>query len=107
MKHSECNLWEKYISFNTVSAVHALLYCNSFFPSEELPSTLPKFLIFFGKGFEVFSIATRYGLKGPGIEFWWGRDFPHPYIRALGPTQHPIQWVPGLFPGVKAAGAWR
>jgi len=22
-------------------------------------------------------IATGYGLDGPGIEFWWGRDFPH------------------------------
>jgi hypothetical protein len=22
-------------------------------------------------------IATGYGLDGPGIESWWGRDFPH------------------------------
>ena len=41
-------------------------------------------------------IATRYGLGGPGIESRWGRDFPHPYRPALGPTQHPVQWVPGL-----------
>ena len=36
-------------------------------------------------------IATRYGLDGTGIETWWGRDFPHPLTRALGPTQPPIQ----------------
>jgi hypothetical protein len=37
--------------------------------------------------------ATRYGLYGPGIESRWGRDFPHPFGPALGPTQPPIQWV--------------
>ena len=52
-------------------------------------------------------IATRYGLEGPGIESWWGRDFSHPSRTDLRPTQPPIQWVPGLFPGGKAAGAWR
>ena len=41
-------------------------------------------------------IATRYGLGGPGIESRWGRDFPHPSRPALGPTQPPIQWLPGL-----------
>ena len=52
-----------------------------------------------------FGIANRYGLDGPGIESRWGRDFPHLFRPALGPTQPPIQWVPGLFPGGKAAGA--
>ena len=42
-------------------------------------------------------IATRYGLDSPGIEFPWGRDFPHPSRPALGPTQPPIQRVPCLF----------
>ena len=41
-------------------------------------------------------IATRYGLDGPGIESRWWRDFPHPSTPALGPTQHPVQWVPGI-----------
>ena len=44
-------------------------------------------------------IATRYGLYGPGIEFQWGRDFPHSSRPALGPTQPPVQWVPGLSRG--------
>ena len=52
------------------------------------------------------AIATRYGMYGPGIESRWGRDFPHPSRLALGPTQLPIQFVPRLFPGGKAAGAW-
>jgi hypothetical protein len=49
-------------------------------------------------------IATRYGLDGPVIESWCRRDFPHPSRPALGPNQPPTQWVPGLFPGSKAAG---
>jgi hypothetical protein len=47
----------------------------------------------------VVGIATRYGLDGPGFESRWGRDFPLLSKPTLGPTQPPIQWVPGLSRG--------
>ena len=56
---------------------------------------------------EVLGIGTRYELNGPGIESRWGGDLPRPSRPALSPTQPPIQWVPGIFTGGKAAGAWR
>jgi hypothetical protein len=42
------------------------------------------------------AIAQSISLGGPGIESRWERDFPHPSRPTLGPTQPPIQWVPGL-----------
>jgi hypothetical protein len=50
-------------------------------------------------------VATRYGLDDPGVESRWGRDLPHSPRPALGPTNLPVQWVPGLFSGGKVAGA--
>jgi len=45
------------------------------------------------------SITTVYGLDGPRIESRWGRDFRHLSRPALGPTQPPVKWVPGLSQG--------
>jgi len=49
---------------------------------------------------------ARYLLDGPGIESRWGRDFPRSFRTILAPTQPPVQWIPGLFPGGKSAEAW-
>jgi len=53
----------------------------------------------------VVSIATRYGLHGPGLKPRWWQEFPsRPAPR---PTQTPIQWATGLFTGCKTTDVWR
>ena len=48
--------------------------------------------------------VTCYRLDGPGVESRCERDFCYTSIPALGPTQPPIKWVPGISQGVKRPG---
>ena len=57
-----------------------------------------------GSGISI-GIATDDGLDGPSSKPG-GNEIFRPSTPALGLTQPPVQWVPGFFPGVEAAGPW-
>jgi hypothetical protein len=50
--------------------------------------------------------ATYYRLDSLGFKPQWVQAFMDPSRPAPRPTQPPVQWVPGLLPGGKVAGAW-
>jgi hypothetical protein len=52
----------------------------------------------------VVSIATRCELDGRGSNLGGGEIFRSRPDRDSRPTKPPVQWVPGLFSGGKAAG---
>ena len=53
-----------------------------------------------------FGRATCYGLRVPGIESRYGREFPQLSRLTLGPTKPHTQWVRVLFHEEKVAEAW-
>ena len=52
----------------------------------------------------VVTLATRYGLGGPGIESRWWRDFLHSPRRSPRPIQPPVYEHRVSFPGLKRPG---
>jgi hypothetical protein len=83
-----------------MTALHALTV-NNF---SVIPSRFSAYTQWYMDRYSSVGIATRYGLDSPGIESWWGRDFPQP--SRPGPGAHPASYTMGTesYPGVKRPG---
>jgi hypothetical protein len=108
MRHLPCSLWvvigtrwevQTFVTLQPVTSVPLALHNIPLMNETDIGLNLILIkLTFCGPGSSV-GIATVYGLDGPGIESRWEQDIPHRSRPALGPTQHPVQWVPDLSRG--------
>jgi hypothetical protein len=51
-------------------------------------------------------VVTCCVLDRTEIESRWERDFRQPSRPAVGSAHPPVKWIPGIFPGDKAAVTW-
>jgi len=80
--------WRRWYTIPLILIIHYYTYFNIIF------GILLVYLLTCGPGQH-----SGYGLDGPEIESRWGRDFLHPSVPALGPSQPSIQSVSGLSRG--------
>jgi hypothetical protein len=97
---------------SVLSHKHISIWCDvSWFPEKHLGAltvitaelTCQTYQVYLG-WVGVVGIATRYRLDTLGSNRCGGREFLHLSRQALGPTQPPIQWIPGLHQGVEWPG---